>query len=201
MTRIEALLERFPPDQRHRLAAAGAVEVIGLGERRTIVLAAPAARAALARLDTYFDRLLSRVLAGVAVYVADGVIDSGGEALADENAVIIDATKARMSVFAVEAHLVRLGDLNPGDWSRLVRPDTTYGEITIVHELGHVLEARAHGQEGTALADLPPADAPTLYGRKGPREAYPETFFYDVYGGRLNPAYQAVVRQDVLRLS
>jgi hypothetical protein len=198
--RVDAMLQRFPEEQRHTLSSVGGVEVIGLGSLESVESLAPSAQTALGRLQTYMDGGLSEVFPDLKIYFADGVIDGGGEALAEENAVIIDAAKGKMSVAEAEDFLVGIGELDKDDWSKLAAEGVTYAEITIVHELGHILEARAHEQQGTAFAELSSDNAPTKYGRKAHNEDYAESFFYDVYGGRLESSRKTILQSDIQRI-
>lgn len=198
--RVDAMLQQFGAEQ-HSLVSVGDIEVIGLGNKEQMEALAPAAQIALDRLQARFGGQLEAAFPGLKIYFADGVIDGGGEALADENAVIMDASKAAMSVGEVEDLLVGMGELNVGDWTSKVGRDISYGEITIVHEMGHMLEARAHGEEGTAFADLSLDGAVTKYGGKAHNEDYAEAFFYDTYGLEVSTDRKAILDKDVSSLT
>lgn len=199
-SRVDSMLQQFGAEQ-HTLAQVGGIEVIGLGNKEQMKALAPAAQIALDRLQTRFGGQLEAAFPGLKIYFADGVIDGAGEALADENAVIMDASKAAMSVGEVEDLLVGMGELNTGDWTSKVGRDISYGEITIVHEMGHMLEARAHGEEGTAFADLSLDGAVTKYGSKANNEDYAEAFFYDTYGLEVSADRKAILDRDVSGLA
>lgn len=198
--RVGAMLQKFGAEQ-HSLVSVGGIEVVGLGNKEQLDKLAPATQVALERLQARFGGRLGESFPGLKVYFADGVIDGGGEALAGENAIIMDASKAAMSVQDVEELLVEMGELNMGDWVDKVGGDITYGEITLVHEMGHMLEAKAHNQEGAAFAGLSLAEAPTKYGSKAHNEDYAESFFSDVYGIPLDPARKAILDADISRVS
>ena len=199
--RVDAMLQQFGEDEKHLLVEVDGVEVIGLGSKESVEGLASAAETALAKVEAHFGGKLSEVFSGLKIYFADGVIEGGGEALAGENAVIIDATKGKMSVAAAEDYLAGIGELENGDWSRRVGPEVTYAEITTVHELGHILEAKTHGQEGTAFVGLSREDAPTKYGKKASNEDYAESFFCSVYGAQIEPQRQAILDADIRRSS
>lgn len=210
-SRLDAVLQRFNSNERHSLLQVGTpesgIEFIGLGDIEMSEVLTASSHAATERLQRYFDGRLTEALPGLKVYFGDGLIEGGGEALADENAIIIDASKGKMTVAEAERFLVGIGSLHEGDWTKIVGPDVTYAEITIVHELGHILEAKAHGKEGVAFEHLSHDDAPTKYGREadhkeGPNnEDYPESLVYDVYGAEIEPERRAILRDDVQRLS
>lgn len=199
-SRVDSMLQQFGAEQ-YNLASAGDIEVIGLGSKEQMDALAPAAQVALDRLQARFGGQLEAVFPGLKIYFADDVIDGGGEALADENTVIMDASKAAMSVGEVEDLLVGMGELNAGDWTSKVGRDISYGEITIVHEMGHMLEARAHGEEGTAFANLSLDGAVTKYGSKAHNEDYAEAFFYDTYGLEVSADRKAILDKDVAGLA
>ncbi len=195
-SRIETILQQFGSEQ-HAMASVGGIEVIGLGNIEQMEALASAAKAALDRLQDQFGGQLEAAFPGLKIYFADGAIDTGGEALADENAIIMDASKAAMSVGDVEALLVEMGFLNPGDWTSKVSPDLSYGEITIVHEMGHMLEARAYGTEGVGFVSLSSETAVTKYGSKAPNEDYAEAFFYNAYGLDVGSDRKAILERDI----
>jgi len=194
--RVDAMLQQFGAEQ-HVLCSMGSIEVIGLGQPEQMEALALAAQSALDRLQAQFNGQLEVAFPGLKIFFADGVIEGGGEALANENAIIMDASKAMMSVGEVEDLLVEAGELNPGDWTTIVGREISYGEITIVHEMGHMLEARAHGEEGVAFAALPLDGAATKYGRKAHNEDYAEAFFQDAYGLGVDAERKAILDRDV----
>jgi hypothetical protein len=195
-SRTESMLQEFGTEQ-HSMISLGSIEVVGLGNKEQMEALIPAAQAALDRLQGQFNGKLEAAFPGLKIYFADGAIDTGGEALADENVIIMDASKAAMSVGDVEALLVEMGFLNPGDWTSKVSPDISYGEITIVHEMGHMLEARAYGAEGVGFASLSSETAVTKYGSKAPNEDYAEAFFYDTYGLDVGADRKAILERDI----
>jgi len=208
--RVDAILQRFGNERRSLLHIGdpeSGIEFIGLGAIKNAETLADSAQTAAEHLQRYFGGRLEEGFPGLKVYFGDGIIEGGGEALPDENAIIIDATKGAMPITDVEQFLVGIGSLEPGDWTTIVDPSATYAEITVVHELGHLLEAKAHGAEGVAFNDLDHSDAPTKYGREadhkpGPNnEDYPESLVYDVYGLKIDANRQAILRRDVERVA
>jgi hypothetical protein len=199
--KVEAVLQRFGEEERHSLVSVGGVEVIGLGTKESVEPLTFAAQSAIDRIETHFDGRLSEAFPGLKIYFADGVIDGGGEALAGENAVIIDAAKGKMSTAEAENFLAGIGELDSGDWSKHVGPEVTYAEITIVHELGHILEAKMHEQEGIAFASLSREDAPTKYGQTASNEDYAESFFYYIYGAEIDPERKIILQNDIEKVT
>jgi hypothetical protein len=210
-SRLDAALQQLSDDEQHSLLRLGdpetGVEFVGLGNLKAVESLAPSAEAAVERLQRAFDGRLTEAFPGLKVYFGDGIIGGGSEAFADEDAIIIDATKGKMTVAEAESFLVSTGSLDKGDWTKIVGPEVTYAEITIVHELGHLLEAKAHGAEGVAFTGLGHADAPTKYGREadkkeGPNnEDYPESLVYDVYGADIDETRKAILHDDIRRVS
>jgi hypothetical protein len=210
-SRLNTLLQQFGNSERHPLLRLGdletGIEFVCLGNVEAIEPLTQGTEAAVARLQQAFDGRLTEAFPGLKVYFGDGIISGGGEAFANDNAIIIDAAKSRMTVAEAERFLVESGSLDEGDWTKIVTPDTTYGEITIVHELGHVLEVKAHGGEGVAFEGLVHEEAPTRYGREvdekdGPNnEDYPESLVYEVYGAHIDEARRAILHDDIQRVS
>lgn len=210
-SRLDAILQQFTDDKTHSLLQVGdpkaGIEFIGLGDLEATESLASSARLATERLQKYFGGKLAESFPGLKIYFGDGIIEGGGEALAEENAIIIDAAKGKMTVAEVESFLVGIGSLDEGDWTKVTTPDVTYAEITIVHELGHLLEAKAHGKEGIAFAALSHDNAPTKYGREadhkeGPNnEDYPESLVYDIYSGEIDAVRKTILHNDVRQVS
>lgn len=206
-SRLDTALQRFDDSGRRHLLHLGdaetGIDFVGLGETGSAELLADSARAATEKLQQAFDGKLTQAFPDLKIYFGDGIIEGGGEAFPDENAIVIDATKGKMTVADAENFLVSIGSLETGDWTNIVGPDVTYAEITIVHELGHLLETKMHGAQGVALEGLDHADSPTKYGREadqkpGPNnEDYPESLVYEVYGAGVDDARRAILRGDI----
>jgi hypothetical protein len=100
--KVEQMLERFPPESRHVVASVqgelGSVEVVMLGEPEPDAEIASIAERGLGRLQVVFGGKLADAMPGMKIYIADEVIEGGGEAIPQANAVILDAAKARMTV-------------------------------------------------------------------------------------------------------
>lgn len=209
--RLDAVLQRFGDGERHSLLRIGdpetGIEFVGLGKLEAVESLASSAQAAVEKLQQAFGGRLTEAFPGLKVYFGDGMISGGGEAFADENAIIIDATKGKMTVAEAEKFLVSIGSLDEGDWTKIVGPDVTYAEITVVHELGHLLEAKAHGAEGVAFEGLEHGTSPTKYGREADKkdglnnEDYPESLVYEVYGADIDEARRAILHSDIQRVS
>ena len=205
-SRLSIALKQFNDDEKHQLLHLGDaktdITVIGLGAVGSAESLAQSAHSATKKLQQIFGGKLTQAFSGLKIYFGDGII-KGGEAFPAENALVIDATKGKMTVSEAEKHLVGMGALEAGDWTNILAPDVTYAELTIIHELGHLLEAKTHGAQGVAFEGLNHADAPTKYGRDagqkpGPNnEDYAESFVYKVYGADINKARSAILRKDI----
>ena len=193
------MMKQFPEHQRWPLGSFGNVQVILLGDQAAMQPLRHLTQAAFARIEDRFPGLVSH-FPGLTIYFADGVITSGGEALAAQNAIIIDTTKALMTLQHAENYLVELGILNPGDWTALADADTIQGELAVVHELGHILEATVHREEGVAFADLRRVDATTKYGQLKAKEDYAEAFVYEVYRGSLERSRSDLILTDIAQI-
>jgi hypothetical protein len=178
--------------------AQNTIQFVALGELLPDDFTA-SARTATERLQRYFDGLFVQAFSGLTVYFGNNIISGGGETFPDENVIVIDASKGFMSVAEAEAYLVENGVLNEGDWTRVVST-ATYAELTILHEVAHLMEARIHGAQGRALNEPQLTQAPTKYGRSALNEGYAETFVYDVYGAPINSKLRTILRKDVAQV-
>lgn len=210
-SRLDAVLQQFSDDERHSLLRIGdpetGIEFVGLGSLEAVESLASSAQAAAERLQQAFDGRLTEAFPGLKVYFAEGIEKRGGEAFADENAIVINAADGKMTVAETESFLVSIGSLDEGDWTMIANPDSPSAEIQIVHEVGHLLEAKAHGAEGVAFEGLGHNTSPTKYGREadkkdGPNnEDYPESLVYEVYGAGVDEARRAILHDDIRRVS
>jgi len=153
--KVRQMLEHFAAEEQQVVAVvegrSGRVEAVSLGEPEGAEAIAPIANRGLEQLQELFGGRLADAMPGLKLYFADGVIEGGGEAIPRANAVILGATKAQMTVQEAEAMGVEAGTLREGDWTKLAGPDATYGEITAVHEVAHMLAAKRYGDENAAF--------------------------------------------------
>jgi|GEM_PF-2371345 len=196
------LFEKYPEDQQEVLVQIGegesAVEVRLCGEGNNEQLT-EAAKIALSQLERTFGRPLNEIFPGLKIYFADGIIDGGGLALAEENAIILDTVKQSLTLEETEKKLVEDEILHPGDWSSLSESPSTLGaQITIVHEVGHILDEKVNGnQQSVAFQGLNQAESPTLYGSFAAHEDYAESFTYLVSGQDLDEKRRQIIQSDI----
>lgn len=139
----------------------------------------------LGALDFTLDKLKKRMgeradelLADVTVKIGSGLVEGGGQAVAEENLVLLDLEKMRMTLQASEDFLVQEGYFKPGERTRIL-PDhkdepwsTMIYELT--HELGHIVGERTG-------VEFDKSFSPTKYGQSSPHEAFAEAFTYWVW--------------------
>ena len=196
------LFEKYPEDQQEVLVQIGegesAVEVRLCGEGNNEQLT-EAAEIALSQLERTFGRPLNEIFPGLKIYFADDIIDGGGLALAEENAIILDTVKQSLTLEETEKKLVEDEILHPGDWSSLGESPSTLGaQITIVHEVGHILDEKVNGnQQSVAFQGLNQAESPTLYGSFAAHEDYAESFTYLVIGQDLDEKRRQIIQSDI----
>ncbi len=205
------LFEKYPEDLQEVLVQIGegesAVEVRLCGEGNGEQLT-EAAKIALSQLERTFGRPLNEIFPGLKIYFADGIIDGGGLALAEENAIILDTVKQSLTLEETEKVLVEKvldedgklsPKLRPGDWLSLSESPSTLGaQITIVHEVGHILDEKVNGnQQSVAFQGLNQAESPTLYGSFAAHEDYAESFTYLVCGQDLEEKRRQIIQSDI----
>lgn len=196
------LFEKYSEDQQEVLVQIGegesAVEVRLCGEGNSEQLT-EAARIALSQLERTFGHPLNEIFPGLKIYFADDIIDGGGLALAEENAIILDTVKQSLTIEETEKKLVEDEILHPGDWSSLSESPSTLGaQITIVHEVGHILDEKVNGnQQSVAFQGLNQAESPTLYGSFAAHEDYAESFTYLVSGQELDQKRRQIIQSDI----
>lgn len=196
------LFEKYPEDQQEVLVQIGegesAIEVRLCGEGNSEQLT-EAARIALSQLERTFGRPLNEIFPGLKIYFADDIIDGGGLALAEENVIILDTVKQSLTIEETEKKLVEDEILRPGDWLSLSESPSTLGaQITIVHEVGHILDEKVNGnQQSVAFQGLNQAESPTLYGSLAAHEDYAESFTYLVSGQDLDEKRRQIIQSDI----
>lgn len=200
---IDELLQKYPEHTYERAFEYAGVEVVACGreimEHEQMVIQGA--------LTTFADKIGQDVFeekfAGIQLYAGDKLIDGGGLALPRFDAVVVDLEKIGVSITQME-DLNDDGSDNPsykkGDQARLIEGPDTYEalELGIVHELGHILEYRLHGDVDVAFAELDQGDAPTHYGAKSPREDYAESIMYYIYGGKISAQRRDIIQADIL---
>lgn len=191
----------YPEDKREHIDVLG-VDVIACGldeDAKSQYLST--VESALRRIDTKLGEGSTKEMFGdVSLYLADGVISGGGQAFGRENMIVVSPSKMTMNLPEVEAMLDANGTYRKGDRSELVdHPGDHAGiEFDIVHEFGHILAYKAHGNYDGKFVELNPAEAPTRYGQAKVREDYAESWMYLVYGKLENEPRRSRLIDDVV---
>ena len=140
---------------------------------------------ALERVGAYpaanHDTNVAELFQGLLIEIGDGLTDSGGEAFAQENRIVLDRRKMLNSLTEAETYLVSQGVLDQGDWTATMdknsaeRPGSCL-EYNLVNELGHLITDPFEAEI--------PADtiSPTRYGQTKPKESIAESFARLVFG-------------------
>lgn len=149
-------------------------------------------------LDAKLNDAARSRLAGVRVVIKPGVIQGGGEARPDENLILLNSDKVRLSLQESEDFLVGEGYFKPGErtqvfpdikddpWSTLV--------YELIHETGHFFDE-----------DMPLGLSPTQYPQakeektKEPagHEVFCESYVYWVTGVSMDAQAESIVAAKV----
>lgn len=197
--RMDALLQQFPDTEWHLIRSFGGIDIIACTPDQPTDTAT--------NLENGYNRIYEKVgsvaeqlFSGIKVYIAPGA-KGGGQALPRHNAIILDANKMSMTVGAMEDLLSPSGEYRAGDQSKLVGRHASASELGFVHELGHILEYRAHADMDIGLKGLDQQQATTLYGQKSPREDYAESWLYYIYDGALDEQRTKILQTDIATLT
>lgn len=197
--KIDQLDAKYPEAERHHVGAILGVEVVVCGgepnpEHIRIL------EQGMQTLEKRFGReIIEKAFSSVTAYlVADASVVGGGQALPREDAVILSSEHMGMLVGDMEELASSRGMYRKGDQSEVFGADSDASEIGFVHELGHILEYRAHGDMGLGFARLDHDSAPTWYGQaKGAHEDYAESWMFLAYGHAINGSREAILRDDL----
>lgn len=194
---LRRLYDKFPPEEQKLIAAIGGIEIIACGTEPTESQMATVARA----IDKIKDKVgeSSELFEGLKMYMAD-LGDNGGQALGREGVIIVNTSNMGITVGEMEDQMELSGRYRKGDQSRVVGNDADAAEVGIVHEFGHILEYRAHGDLDKAFADLDSSESPTMYGEQHPREDYAESWMYYIYGGPITLNRMKIIQSDLDKL-
>ncbi len=145
-----------------------------------------AAEPALTRmLDFTLEKLTHRLgnranqlIGNVTVKIGPGLVDGGGQAIAEESLALLDYEKMKLTLQEAEDSLVQAGIFEPGQRTNVLPniKDEPWSTIVyeLTHEMGHIIGEQSGVNMDTALS-------PTKYGRKAPHEAFAEAFTYWVF--------------------
>lgn len=132
------------------------------------------------------------------IEIADNITESGGEARAEEDRILFDYEKMKLSLQESEDFLVAEGWIEPGDRTRLLPDikDKPWSSLVydLVHELAHVIDGKVPGDK---YERLDPKLAPTKYGKRNAREAFAEAFTYWVFGQPVDPEAEEVIKGTI----
>jgi hypothetical protein len=196
---IQKLHEEYPSEELHPFKI-GNIEVITCGKEATAEQVQIIANG-LNRIREKLGDRADKVFADLKVYIASDVVSGGGQALGRENTIIMDSKKMTLGISEVEELLSPTGDYRIGDRSNLVDGNIPDGELSFIHELGHILEFRAQGDFDKSFAELNQTEAPTLYGQQNAREDYAESFMYLIYDGKINQSRTRIIESDINSLA
>lgn len=194
---LTRLYEEFPIEEQKLIATISGVEIIACGTEPTESQMATIARA----IDRIKEKAgeSSELFEGLKMYLVD-LGENGGQALGREGVIIVNTSKMGITVGEMEDQMELSGRYRKGDQSRIVGNDADAAEVGIVHEFGHILEYRAHGDLDKAFTHLDPGKSPTYYGTKFPREDYAESWMYYIYGGPITDDRKQIIQSDLEKL-
>lgn len=132
------------------------------------------------------------------IEIADDITESGGEARAEEDRILFDYEKMKLSLQESEDTLVAEGWIEAGERTKVLPniKDKPWSSLVydLVHELGHIIDGKAPGK---VYKRLDPQAAPTKYGGRNGREAFAEAFTYWVFEQPISVEAEQAVK-DVL---
>jgi hypothetical protein len=197
--RIDELFQQFPEETWQHVANFGGIDIVARATEHS--------QDYVVHLENGYKRIqakigpaASKLFNGVRVFIAPEA-PNGGQALPRQNTIILDANKMGMSVGEMEDLLAAKGEYRAGDQSRLVGREANASELGFVHELGHILEHRAHSDMDIAFSQLDPLTSPTMYGQRSPREDYAESWLYYIYNGTLDTNREQILQENIQRLA
>lgn len=196
--RMDTLLQQFPERNWQKITSFGGIDIIAC---------TPDQSTDTTNLERGYSRIYKKIgpvaeqlFRGASVFIAPD-LQSGGQALPRHSAIFLDANKMTLTVGEIEDLLSRKGEYRAGDQSKLVGRYASASELGFVHELGHILEYRAHADMDVGFMKLNQQQAPTLYGQKSPREDYAESWLYYIYDGPLDSNRERILQQDILQVA
>lgn len=112
-------------------------------------------------------------LTGVKLEIGPGVTEGGGQALVDQNRILLDSDKVRLSLQQSEDFLVQEGYFNPGERTQVFPDIKDEPWSTLVYELVH---ETAHFFDEDMSLDLSPTQYPKAKEEKDGQPAGHEVF-------------------------
>lgn len=199
--KIDTLLDTYPDTDRIIGAEIGGLEVIVCGEMPNPDHIATLQNGYQQIAKKIGQETAEKIFRGTQVYLVNNANSGGGQALPRMNAIILETSKMDITVELMEEITAANGSYRKGDQSGIFGPDYNASELGFVHELGHILEFKAHGDMDLGFALLNPQDSPTWYGQQKPREDYAESWMFFVYDKPVSQDRTAVLAKDITQLS
>lgn len=190
---ISDMLDKFSESERHVFNSFDGIICIYLGQGKPPLPLIGLCEKAKEVVKKAFGEKLKKTFGGLHIYFVNKVIGGGGKAYSGANAIIIDADKALLTIAQAEEVLGPKGAqiLDPGDWERVRDKSAFSGETTMIHEIGHILQAKTNSKTDST---------PTKYAKKNEWEAYAESFLYYCYGIPMEGNGEKVIKKDIASL-
>jgi hypothetical protein len=195
-SKLGELLRAYPEADRHLIETNEGMDIIACGEFKDEYIAI--LQAGLLAMERRFGKeAIARAISGVKIYIADASITGGGQALPRVNAVILNDAYMGISIDKMEEIASDAGLYRKGDQSKFFGGEADASEIGFVHEMGHIVEYRAHGDMGVGFRSLKSEESPTWYGQRAPHEDYAESWMFTVYGHPISADREAILARDI----
>ena len=200
LSHVAQILKRYPADQQTVFNDEYGILCIYLGPGSIDPGVSESAHHAKQELQDKFGPRFGEVFRGLRIYYTNGEIETAGWTYSGANVILMDINKNSMTLSAAEQllgpHMLNI--LDEGDWLKVADSHrgakTITGEITLVHEFAHLLQAKTH----TKFSDT--ENAPTKYGRTKEWEDYAESFLYYCYDKPALGVRNAAIAQDIKKV-
>jgi len=198
--KLNSLFDTYPENERHRIFTQDGMEFIACEkpnpDHQSILIAG------ITAMEQRFEKdVITQAFKGVKIYLANGIASGGGEALPRVDTIILSAENMGMNVAQMEAIASEAGMYRVGDQSDVFGADADASEVGFVHELGHILEYRAHLEMDVGFQTLDSLKSPTWYGQQKPREDYAESWMFMVYGHSIDQDREAILQADLKKVA
>lgn len=153
----------------------------------------------IARLSQFFGGQWPDALSNMKIVVDNGLIEGGALAVPEENKIILDKDKNSMSLSEAERYVMTQTDyeIEEGEMTSLSPyPDQPFSSATtnIVHESAHILDWKSPGNKYNRLETK---YSPSVYGKRGPHEAFAVAFTDYVFGKEIPPEAQLAIKEII----
>lgn len=197
-SKFDQIFEKYPGSEQKIAFSESGIEVVACGRELSENEAKVISGAIQKIAEKIGEPGAERLFGDVKLYAGEELIEGGGLALPRSKAVLVDIKKIGTTISQMEDMLSKTGEYRTGDQSNLVENPAEHEalELAIVHEFGHILEHKVHGDVDKGFADLDQNEAPTEYGSKSAREDYAESFMYYIYDGDLSEGRKRIIEKD-----